>query len=122
MKFTRKDLQEKAKARPAGYVEDVLARAKIDGDVITLDDVAWRELHEKYYHPVVAPVSPEQVAVSKERFEVCKACPDSLDYGFGCRLYKSCCFGKWRSNPKNQCPATSPKWGPVVESATKEGE
>ncbi len=44
----------------------------------------------------------------KRRFEICKACELSQDDGFACKLYEGCCFGRWRSEPDNKCPAG--KW------------
>ena len=111
MIFTREQLEAKAKIRPDGYINDVLSRATVNGDLITLDDNIWRELRVKYHHaPAPEIVSPEQMELSKKRFEICKNCDQSTDQGFGCRLHKSCCFGRWRSNPKNKCYAIPPKW------------
>ncbi len=40
----------------------------------------------------------------KARFEVCKGCEESKQEGFGCRLHRGCCFGRWRSRPESRCP------------------
>ena len=50
-------------------------------------------------------VDPEAVAEAKRRFAVCKGCEHSLDEGFGCELYEGCCFGRWRAQIHNRCPA-----------------
>ncbi len=47
-------------------------------------------------------------ALAKRRFETCKACEHSTGDGFGCKIKKGCCFGKWRTKLDSQCPAG--KW------------
>jgi len=44
----------------------------------------------------------------KRRFAICKSCPHTRDNAFACALHPSCCFGKFRSNSDNRCPAG--KW------------
>lgn len=41
-------LKRAAAKRPPGYVEDVLSRATVDGDKVTLTSEAYRELVNKY--------------------------------------------------------------------------
>ena len=43
-------------------------------------------------------------ALGKARFEVCKGCAEAKQDGFGCRLHKGCCFGRWRARPESRCP------------------
>jgi hypothetical protein len=50
------------------------------------------------------------VRIIKTRFEICKQCEDALGMAFKCKFRKGCCFGRWRSNPENHCPADPPKW------------
>ena len=40
----------------------------------------------------------------KQRYEICKLCSRSPDSGLTCAIYKSCCFGKWRTKPESKCP------------------
>ena len=46
--------------------------------------------------------------LAKQRFEICKTCENTTDDGFGCKLYKKCCFGKYRAKPESKCPKD--KW------------
>jgi hypothetical protein len=48
IRFTLEQLREKARIRPAGYFEDVLALASVDGDVVTLDQESYRILSARY--------------------------------------------------------------------------
>lgn len=48
------------------------------------------------------------VTLSRSRYETCRACADSLQEGFACRLVTTCCFGRDRTNPDFHCPAG--KW------------
>ena len=48
---------------------------------------------------------PAIEAEAKRRFAICKDCQHSCDDGFACELHTGCCFGRWRSNPENHCPA-----------------
>jgi len=48
--------------------------------------------------------------ISRERFEICKTCDKSGENGFKCSLREGCCFGRWRAQPENKCPANPPKW------------
>ena len=59
--------------------------------------------------------APHNASVTKikERFDMCSTCGESKDKGFACRLYKKCCFGRWRANPDNQCPLG--KWPAVKD-------
>jgi len=49
-----------------------------------------------------------QIEQAKQRFEICKQCEHSHNAGFGCELYKCCCFGKYRAKPESKCPKD--KW------------
>lgn len=46
--FTMEALKRAAAKRPPGYLEDVLSRATVDGDRVTLTSEAYRELVNKY--------------------------------------------------------------------------
>ena len=74
----------------------------------------------KVNQDTVAPTPRPQIAVpaqiselAKQRFEICKACEHAREAGFKCDLYKGCCFGAKRTDPKNRCPADPPKWETV---------
>ena len=52
MKFTLKQLEEKAKERPQGYKEEILSSSmKIDGELYELDDNAFIQIAKKYRLP-----------------------------------------------------------------------
>ena len=51
---------------------------------------------------------PAPVAEAKRRFAICQTCEHSRDNAFACALYSGCCFGRYRSDPSNACPAR--KW------------
>ena len=91
-----------APLRRPGYVNAVRARGRVEGEVIILSDEDFDELRRQYQVPGIAPEGPTSVA--KQRFEVCKLCPQSKDAGFGCVHHIGCCFGQWRSQPGNKCP------------------
>lgn len=59
---------------------------------------------------VSLPVKDEPVTESKRRFAICKKCSSSLDNAFKCKLFKKCCFGRWRAKLSSKCPDTPPKW------------
>ena len=48
---------------------------------------------------------PAAVAEIQRRFEICKACEHLRDDGFACALHSACCFGRFRSDLANRCPA-----------------
>ena len=50
-----------------------------------------------------SPLKVESNPLAKDRFEVCKLCPESPD-GFSCRMSPGCCFGKNRTDPSFHCP------------------
>lgn len=47
---------------------------------------------------------PTNVAIATKRFQICRACADSLEEGFGCSHYSGCCLGRRRSDPGFSCP------------------
>lgn len=57
---------------------------------------------------VETPARPEDIAEATRRFEICKACGDTIEGGFGCRHYRGCCFGARRAELGFRCP--SGKW------------
>jgi hypothetical protein len=52
-------LKNTAKSRPAGYLEEVLSRADVNGDNVTLTSKAYRALLAKYRKPG-QPLAPTQ--------------------------------------------------------------
>lgn len=44
-------LRDAARRRPAGYLDDVLSRASVEGDMVSLTEGAYSELREKYRNP-----------------------------------------------------------------------
>ena len=95
-------LHHAAPMRKAGYLEAVRARGRVEGDVIILSDDDFDDLRRLYQVPGIAPA--DSGVLGKNRFEICKACGQSTDTGFGCAHHKGCCFGRWRSQPENKCP------------------
>ncbi len=64
---TMAQLRARAATRPPGYLEDVLARAKVEGDELTLTDEACAELLIKYggardptRHALPSPIPRDQ--------------------------------------------------------------
>jgi hypothetical protein len=106
IKLSISDLQEAAKNRLPGYLNAVLGQGKIEGDVLHLTRSAYDTLRAKYRS--TAP--PDTSAISLVRYEICQTCPNTADASFACRLYKGCCFARWRAQPTSQCPATPPNW------------
>jgi len=146
-------LKRTARARPAGYVESVLASAERADkahywiDLANYLDLCRRHgtfkgaspaagrlavapgIHEAQPIPareapppregMVPQPTPEpdaktqataeaavaRLAEIKRRFAICKACEHSRDDGFACALHTGCCFGRFRSDLANRCPA-----------------
>ena len=141
-------LKRTARARPAGYVQAVLARAqRADESHYWIDLADYLYLcrrHGSYQGaaPSAAgitvapglhaarPVPARQVPPPREgappqppppdtaaqvpaahlaeiarRFAICKACEHARDDGFACTLHTGCCFGRFRSDIANACPA-----------------
>lgn len=44
-------LREAARRRPTGYLDDVLSRASVEGDMVSLTEEVYAELREKYRNP-----------------------------------------------------------------------
>ena len=55
MKIRLNDLKEKAKNRPEGYLDDVLSRGTLEGDVFTIETPAYQALVEKYNPTALNP-------------------------------------------------------------------
>ena len=51
IKFPIGALREAARRRSAGYLDDVLSRASVEGDMVSLTEEAYSELREKYRNP-----------------------------------------------------------------------
>lgn len=54
-------LKKTSLARPAGYLDDVLSRAKIDGDRVSIEDADYQELVGKYRNRKRPPNDPARV-------------------------------------------------------------
>lgn len=111
IKLTKQQIEVKSHIRPAGYVDDVLSAAQIEGDAVYLDEADWARLRAKYQPVADKVLNHDEIELAKKRFEICKGCDNSRDNGFACKLHKSCCFGRYRANPANKCPAEPPRWG-----------
>ena len=92
-------LEETAKARPAGYLQEVLAAGRVEAGFLWLSDDDYAALRVRFGGESARPV----VSIARARFAVCKSCSHSKDNAFGCEFHKGCCFGQWRSNPVNKC-------------------
>jgi hypothetical protein len=106
------EIQSAAKIKPAGYLEDVLANSERKGDYLVFTDEVYASLHAKY-KSAARPWALDQrlVKLCQERLKICRDCNHSSENGFRCTLFKGgCCFGRWRANLGNQCPANPPKW------------
>ncbi len=60
--------------------------------------------HLRQPRPSPSSTDPAIDVEAKRRFAICKNCKHSRDDGFACDLHTGCCFGRWRSNPENNCP------------------
>lgn len=100
------DIKAAAASRPDGYVDDIMGRGRVVGDTLILEEPDYQAVMHKY--SAGRPGCCEASELSRARFLVCGACPDSTDGGFGCRHHKGCCFGRWRGLPASQCPKM--KW------------
>jgi hypothetical protein len=47
---------------------------------------------------------PNADPIGKVRFEICRACNKSKEYGYACDVYKGDCFDCWRVKSENKCP------------------
>jgi hypothetical protein len=54
-------LSKTALSRPAGYLDDVLSRAQVDGDKVKLSPDSYRLLVKKYRNPKAAKTRPPKV-------------------------------------------------------------
>ena len=93
---------------------DVVAPAAV---LWTDADGQWRPVVEQLRGLMPEPPAPDaeaqtaaeavvaRLAEIKRRFAVCKACEHSRDDGFACALHTGCCFGRFRSDLANACPA-----------------
>lgn len=55
--------------------------------------------------PTIPSVS---MSSAQMRYAACRACAESLDDGFSCRLVTGCCFGRKRADLSVRCPLS--KW------------
>jgi len=133
IRFTLDQLRKKAAIRPAGYMEDVLAAASVEGDSVTLDQAAYQTLSAKYRGTSAAPRPQEPTAaelaanfssalarwsaagfpvVSRETYEaraaVCEPCEfwdGAARLGLGkCRHKKCGCTKMKRWLATEKCP------------------
>jgi hypothetical protein len=56
------------------------------------------------WRPATLSMSYAAITLAKTRYELCKACSDTLQESFSCRLVGGCCFGRKRSDPDFHCP------------------
>jgi hypothetical protein len=66
IKLSLESLKNTAKSRPDGYLEDVLSRAEIDGDNVTLTSEAYRALLSKYRPPQRPPAPAKSPRAARE--------------------------------------------------------
>jgi len=101
------------------FREHVVALIKIDKpntvDFECPEKLPWGFYGNQTIRERLQPLLREYIEVkvlpiAKERFEICKKCEHSKEKGHKCELHEGCCFGRWRSDPKNSCPAEPPKW------------
>jgi len=93
---------------------DVVAPAAV---LWTDADGQWRPVVEQLRGLMPEPPAPDaeaqtaaeavvaRLAEIKRRFAICKACEHARDDGFACVLHAGCCFGRFRSDLANACPA-----------------
>lgn len=93
---------------------DVVAPAAV---LWTDADGQWRPVVEQLRGLMPEPPAPDaeaqtaaeavvaRLAEIKRRFAICKACEHARDDGFACALHTGCCFGRFRSDLANACPA-----------------
>ena len=91
-------LEETAKSRPEGYLDEFLAHGHIESGFLWLNDDAYAALCARF-GGTIGPAS-----IIRSRFQICKSCPQSKDAGFGCTHHAGCCFGQWRRQLENKCP------------------
>jgi hypothetical protein len=63
--LSRASLQNTALSRPAGYLEDVLSHAHVDGDKVTLSPESYRLLVRKYRGPQPKAATPRPPKVEE---------------------------------------------------------
>jgi hypothetical protein len=56
----------------------------------------------------VNPTDDISAEEAKRRFIICRTCEHSRDDAFACALHPGCCFGRFRTDLANDCPAR--KW------------
>jgi len=130
-------LQASAHKRPAGYVDFIMSRGKIEGENINLDGTAAKELREKFLPLASRPQPPAPTLVElatnftgamagwaqagfkiveREEYErrhtICLACefwlPDVM-LGFGkCKKCGCSKFKLWLAT--SRCPDKPPRW------------
>lgn len=71
--ITMQQLREKARIRPVGYVEAVLARGTVDGDNVLLTAEAVEELRKQFMPPPPEPLPNQQSPEGKEMLEKLQA-------------------------------------------------
>jgi len=70
--FTKQQLYSRAKIRPTGYVEDVLSKATLEGDLVCIENNVWQQLRSKYVKTFI-PL-PVTSPICLKRFNICKDC------------------------------------------------
>ncbi len=142
-------LKANAPHQPTGYAEFILARGKIAGDFVELDEAALTELYEKYPNPLAQPTRRDPgiakmsanfaTAMSKwarsgfkkveeeeyeRRFEICMACEHwdgAARAGMGkCRICGCTKAKLWLAT--SSCPLQPPKWASVASKTPPENQ
>ena len=127
-------LKEWAKSRPPGYLADLLARARVEGETVILSDADHAALAARY-RPPSAPNRIRNAARAVARFtasgfrkvtdptlslrkNLCRACPewDAEGYAGLGRCRKCGCSGIKLTWATEQCPLG--KWGRESERET----
>lgn len=93
-------LEETAKSRPEGYLQEVCAAGRIEAGCLWLSNEDYAALRVRFGGESARPA----VSMAQARFAVCKTCDKAMNSAFDCALHKGCCFGRWRADSANKCP------------------
>jgi hypothetical protein len=133
LKFSATQLKVNSALHPAGYVDFILSRAVIDGDLVVLDEVASKELREKFRSPKLPQPSAAELAanftgalaawakagfkiversVYESRHALCQACDwwDAKAWAGSGRCRKCGCSRAKLWLTTSKCPLNPPKW------------
>jgi hypothetical protein len=124
-KIALQGLRKNASKRPLGYYESIVARGRVEGDVLFLEDDVYAELKKKYATKRKLPsvgaqavsifgaagkalLNPKPVSSEERerRLAICNACEFLID---GKRCQKCGCHVNWKSRLEAwHCPVG--KW------------